>query len=86
MFFESATDVTFVGSPTAGTNGDITVMRLPGGLRMSFTGEEPRHADGRQLQRIGIQPTLAVRPTLAGLRAGKDEVLDRALAFLATGR
>ena len=85
MFFEAAAGATFIGSPTQGANGDVTVMRLPGGLRMSFTGQEPRHADGRQLQRIGIEPTILVRPTLAGLRDGKDEILDRALAF-ANGR
>jgi len=84
LFLEQAAGATFVGSPTHGTNGDITVMRLPGGLRMSFTGQEVRHADGRQLQKVGIQPDVVVRPTLAGLRAGKDEVLDRALAWLAS--
>jgi C-terminal processing protease CtpA/Prc len=84
LFFEAAAGATFVGSPTHGANGDVTAMRLPGGLRMSFTGQEVRHLDGRQLQRVGIQPDVAVRPTLAGLRAGKDEVLDRALAWLAS--
>ena len=83
LFFQEAAGVTFVGSPTAGANGDITVMRLPGGLRMSFTGQEVRHVDGKQLQRVGIQPHVVVRPTLAGIRAGKDEVLDRALAVIA---
>jgi len=84
LFLEQAAGATFIGSPTHGANGDITVMRLPGGLRMSFTGQEVRHADGRPLQKVGIQPDVAVRPTLAGLRAGKDEVLDRALAWLAS--
>ena len=84
LFLESAAGATFIGSPTHGANGDVTVMRLPGGLRMSFTGQEVRHADGRQLQKVGIQPDVVVRPTLAGLRAGKDEVLDRALAWLAS--
>jgi len=83
LFFESAAGATFIGSPTHGANGDVTVMRLPGGLRMSFTGQEVRHVDGRQLQRLGIQPDVVVRPTLAGLRAGKDDVLERALAWLA---
>ena len=82
-WLEQAAGATLIGSPTHGANGDVTVMRLPGGLRMSFTGQEVRHADGRQLQKVGIQPEVVVRPTLAGLRAGKDEVLDRALAWLA---
>ncbi|HEY3123857.1 MAG TPA: hypothetical protein VGK70_07305 [Thermoanaerobaculia bacterium] len=43
-----------------------------------------RHADGRQLQRLGIRPDIRVEPTPGGLAAGKDEVLDRALAFLKT--
>jgi hypothetical protein len=60
--------------------------RLVGLARVSFTGEEVRHVDGRQLQRVGIQPDVVVRPTLAGVRAGKDEVLERALAYLATGK
>lgn len=86
LFFKEAAGATFIGSPTAGANGDVTVMRLPGGVRMSFTGQEVKHADGTQLQRVGIKPHIVIRPTLAGLRAGKDELLDRALAFIASGR
>jgi C-terminal processing protease CtpA/Prc len=81
-----ATNVTFIGSPTHGANGDITAMRLPGGLRMWFTGQEVRWVDGRQLQKVGVQPTITVRPTLRGVRAGKDEVLERALVFVKTGK
>ena len=40
------------------------------------------HADGRQLQRLGIQPHVRVEPTIAGVRAGRDEVLEAAVAFL----
>ena len=53
---------------------------------MSFTGQEARHVDGKQLQKVGIQPQIKIRPTIAGLRAGKDELLDRVLAFVASGR
>jgi hypothetical protein len=42
-----------------------------------------RHADGRQLQRTGLQPDVEVRPTIAGIREGKDEVLEKALAYIA---
>jgi C-terminal processing protease CtpA/Prc len=86
LFFEAAAGATFVGAPTHGSNGDVTVMRLPGGLRMTFTGQAVRHADGRQLQQLGIQPTLPAAPTIAGVRAGKDEVLDRAVSWIRTGR
>jgi C-terminal processing protease CtpA/Prc len=68
LFFAAATDGTFVGSPTAGANSDITNVVLPGNLIVGFTGQEIRYPDGRQLQRIGIQPHIPVTPTVAGIR------------------
>ena len=82
MFFEAATDVTFVGTPTNGANGDVTFMVLPGNLSVSFTGHDVRHADGRQLQRVGIQPHVRAAPTVAGVVAGRDEILEAAVKHL----
>ncbi len=82
LLFEAATDVTFIGTPTAGANGDITYMVLPGNLTVSFSGHDVRHADGRQLQRVGIQPTIKVAPTIRGLADGRDEILEAAVKFL----
>jgi C-terminal processing protease CtpA/Prc len=82
LLFEAAAGTRFVGSTTAGSNGDITSVTLPGGLAVTFSGHEVRHADGRQLQRVGLRPDIEVRPTIEGLRAGRDEVLDRALELL----
>lgn len=86
LFFESATDVLFIGSPTAGTNGEVTTMAVPGGFALRFSGEAIWHGDGRQLQRVGIQPSILRRPTAAGLRTGRDEVLEEALAALQSPR
>jgi C-terminal processing protease CtpA/Prc len=82
LFLEAANGTKFIGSPTAGANGDVTSFCVPGGIWISFTGQAVRHADGRQLQRVGLQPDIAVRPTLKGIRAGKDEVLERAVEYL----
>ncbi|HSP81323.1 MAG TPA: S41 family peptidase, partial [Myxococcaceae bacterium] len=82
LFLEAANGTTFIGSPTAGANGDITNLVLPGGISVTFTGHDVRHVDGAQLQRVGLRPHVYVRPTVAGLRAGKDEVLERALRYL----
>ena len=82
LFFESATDVTFVGSPTNGANGDVTTLVLPGGIYVGFTGHDVRHADGRQLQRVGIQPHIKVEPTPKGISEGRDEVLEAAVKHL----
>ena len=82
LMVEAATPVTFIGTPSAGANGDLREVVLPGNVHVWYSGLEVRHADGRQLQRVGVQPHILVAPTLAGLRAGRDEVLERAQAFL----
>jgi C-terminal processing protease CtpA/Prc len=82
LFLEAANGTTFIGSPSAGANGDETDLVLPGGIAMTFTGHDVRHLDGRQLQRVGLRPQVQVRPTLAGIQSGKDEVLERALEHL----
>jgi C-terminal processing protease CtpA/Prc len=85
LFLESANNTKFIGSPTQGANGDVTNFSLPGGMSIYFTGQGVRHADGRQLQRLGLQPLVEVRPTVAGIRVGKDEVLDKAVDYLSHG-
>jgi len=82
LFLEAANKTTVVGSPTMGANGDVTNVALPGGMYAFFTGHDVRHSDGRQLQRVGIQPDVVVRPTIAGIRARRDEVLEKALEIL----
>ncbi|HEX6046146.1 MAG TPA: S41 family peptidase [Pyrinomonadaceae bacterium] len=82
LFLETATNVTFIGTPTAGANGDVTNMVLPGNLVVGFSGHNVRHADGRQLQRLGIQPHIRVERTIRGVTEGRDEILDAAVKFL----
>jgi C-terminal processing protease CtpA/Prc len=82
LFFETATDVTFIGTPTTGANGDVTRLVLPGGLVVSFTGQAVKHVDGRQLQRLGIQPTIRAAPSINGVAEGRDEVLAAAVKYL----
>ncbi len=86
QYLEAACGRTFIGSPTAGADGDVTALTLPGGLVVRFTGQDVRHVNGQQFQRTGIKPQVEVRPTLAGLRAGQDEVLLRALRYLKDGK
>lgn len=82
IFFASANGTTLVGSPTAGGIGALTFVTVPGGVAPSFPGGEGRPVDGSVIHRIGVQPDILVRPTIAGIRAGRDEVLERALTYL----
>jgi len=86
LFLEAANGTKFIGSPTQGANGDVTNLSVPGGIYVRFSGQGVWHADGRQLQRVGLQPIVEVRPTLAGIRAGEDEVLDKAIEYLEHSR
>jgi len=86
LWLKAANGTKFIGSPTAGANGTVARVTLPGGLTVRFTGTDARHANGAQLQRVGLIPDIEVRPTIQGVRAGRDEVLERATAFLKTGK
>jgi C-terminal processing protease CtpA/Prc len=83
LFFEAANGTKFIGSRSAGADGDVTNITVPGGLTVSFSGQEIRHADGRPLQRVGLSPDIEVKPTIQGIRASRDEVFEKALQFLA---
>jgi C-terminal processing protease CtpA/Prc len=82
LFFESVNNTIFIGSPTVGANGDVTRFEIPGGMFLNFSGQGVWHADGRQLQRVGLQPHVYVQPTIKGIRSGKDEVLDKAIDWI----
>lgn len=85
MAFRSAPNTTVVGSTTAGADGNISPIPLPGGLRGMISGIGVFYPDKSPTQRIGILPDLEVRPTIAGIRAGRDEVLEAAVSH-ALGR
>jgi len=79
LYLKAVSGATFVGSRTAGTNGEVTTIPLPGGLTMGFSGQAVRFPDGRGMQRVGLVPDIEVRPTVMGIRAGRDEVLEAAI-------
>jgi Peptidase family S41 len=74
---------TIVGSPTAATNGNIATFQVPGESTIAFTGMRVTGHDGLAVHHlVGVKPDVTASPTLAGIRAGRDEVLDRALSLL----
>jgi len=68
-----------VGEPTAGTNGNVNPVLLPGGYRVTWTGMKVLKHDGSQHHGIGIRPTVPVSRTIRGVAEGRDEVLERAI-------
>jgi C-terminal processing protease CtpA/Prc len=68
-----------VGSMTAGADGNVSPIPLPGGLSTRISGIGVFYPDHRPTQRVGIVPDVVAKPTLAGIRAGRDEVLEAAI-------
>lgn len=71
-----------VGAPTAGANGNVNPFNVPGGYRLFWTGMRVHKHDGSQHHLIGVQPTVPLTPTLTGIRAGRDELLERAVQLI----
>ena len=88
MMFQGAAGkrVTVIGSHTAGADGNVTAVRLPGGYTSYFSGLEVLYPDGSQTQQTGIRINIKVEPTVKGSREGKDEVLQRAIKFIESGK
>lgn len=82
MMIQAASGAKLVGSATAGAVGDTTNVCLPGAVCVLFTGQRFETPDGRAVQGVGLRPDVEVHPTVLGLRAGRDEVLERALGLL----
>jgi C-terminal processing protease CtpA/Prc len=83
LFLEAANKTAFIGSPSAGADGDVNDLVVPGGVTIHFSARDVRHANGGKLQRLGLQPSVSVSPTIKGIRDGRDEVLEEALEYLA---
>jgi C-terminal processing protease CtpA/Prc len=71
-----------VGGPTSGTNGGVNVYVLPGGYRVSFTGQKARKLDGSPHHGVGVVPTHPVRRTVKAIALGRDEVIEKAVALV----
>ncbi len=82
LFFRAANGTKFIGSPTAGADGELATFSVPGGITIGFSAQSVRFPDGKQLQRIGLVPDVLIKPTIKGVRAGRDEVLEKAIQFV----
>ena len=79
MAFRSSPQTVVVGSTTAGADGNVSPFPLPGGFSSQISGLGVFYPDGRPTQQIGIIPDKTVRPTIEGIRDGRDEVLEEAV-------
>ena len=82
MAFRAGDNTTIIGSKTAGADGNVSSIYLPGGLLTSISGIGVYYPDGRQTQRIGIIPDIEIKPSIEGIKQGKDELLEKAIIII----
>ncbi|MGC4231811.1 MAG: S41 family peptidase [Niabella sp.] len=85
MAYRAYSKCTVIGSNTAGADGNVSEILLPGlpgTIKTRFSGIGIYYPDGTPTQRIGIVPDILVKPTISGIINNKDEVLDKAIKFL----
>ncbi len=82
MAFQTAPNVKCIGSQTAGADGNVSIITFPGDLKTKMTGIGVYYPDGKETQRIGIVPDIEVKPTIKGIKEGRDEVMDKAVEYI----
>ncbi len=82
MMLQTIPKTITIGSKTAGADGNISYLNLPGGIRAVYSGIGIYYPDGRETQRVGIIPDIEVKPTIQGIREGRDEILEKAIEVI----
>jgi hypothetical protein len=86
IMLTAAGRATVIGRRSAGTNGNITRLYMPGVMSVTFTGMEVLNPDRSRFHGVGIVPQIEVAPTAADIAEGRDPELLRAVQFLQTGQ
>ncbi len=71
-----------VGETSGGDDGSPTWSNLPGGWTVRWSEGRTLKQDGTPLHGAGVQPTVPATRTLAGIAAGRDEVVERAVEMV----
>jgi C-terminal processing protease CtpA/Prc len=82
MALRVAPNAIVLGSTTAGADGNVSGITLPGNIFTYISGIGVLTPDGSETQRIGIVPDVKIEPSINGIRVGKDEVLEKAIELI----
>ena len=77
--------IVLIGSTTAGADGNVSKIYLPG-IKTMISGLGVYYPDGTPTQRVGIIADIKVERTIQGIKEGRDEILERAIEYIKTGK
>jgi len=81
MPFKVTRRARLVGEATAGSFSFTNSTRFENGMRLNIAAVRHTFPDGSRFEGVGIAPDVEAHATAADLKAGKDVVLERALAI-----
>lgn len=84
MALKKGTNAKVIGSNSIGTDGNVTEVYLPGGVTTLITGLGVYNPDGSQTQKIGLKPDIYIKPTIDGIKEGRDELSEKAIEIIKT--
>lgn len=82
MFKAYSEQVTFIGEPSSGANGNIVRIDIPGGIYFYFSSLDFHFPNGAQLQRIGIVPDIMVKRDIESIINNEDKILLKAVDYI----
>lgn len=82
MAFRAGDNTTIIGSTTAGADGDVAKIFLPGGIMTYISAIGVYYPNGTETQRVGIVPDIEVKPTIKGIMEGRDELMEKAIEIV----
>jgi len=82
MWLRAIENVIIIGRNTGGYDGSCKPFLVGPGFGAAYSGDAVFYPDGKQTQRIGIEPDIYVEKTYDGVKRGKDEILERAIDYL----
>lgn len=82
MALRQSPNAIVVGSPSIGADGNIVKLSLPGSVILHISGLGVYTPEGGQTQRCGVKPDIECYPTVEGIRAGRDELIEKAVEII----
>jgi carboxyl-terminal processing protease len=82
MCLQTYQNCTTIGSQTSGADGNVSWVPFLGVYGSYFSGIGIYYPDSSETQRVGVKVDIEVKPTIQGIRDGRDEVLEFAIDLI----
>lgn len=82
MAYRKAPRSAIIGSTTAGADGNIGRICLPGNIQFTYTALGDYYPNWGICQRKGIHIDLEARPTTSEIRNGQDVLIEKAIKYI----